>query len=50
MTEPRYLIDPYREWAEGEGIPVVRGFGVDLLEVDVRPWARSGGMWLHRGC
>lgn len=42
MTEPRYLIDPYREWAEREGIPVVKGFGVDLLAVDVRPWARIG--------
>lgn len=42
MTEPRYLIDPYREWAGREGIPVVEGFGVDLLDVDVRPWARIG--------
>lgn len=40
--EARYLIDPYAEWAAREGVPVVKGFGVDLLSVDVRPWARTG--------
>jgi len=40
--EPRYLIDPYQEWAAREGVPIVKGFGVDLLAVDVRPWARKG--------
>lgn len=44
MTETRFLVDPYGEWAKGEGIPIVEGFGVDLLGVDVRPWARTGAL------
>lgn len=48
-NEGRLYVDPYGEWAKREGIPIVRGFGVDLLEVDVRPWARIGasGAFVH---
>jgi len=43
MSEaPRIGIDPYLDWLEGEGIPVVEDFGVDLLKVETRPWARMG--------
>ena len=42
MEEGRILVDPYREWLAREGLPVSGGFGVDLLEVDVAPWARTG--------
>ena len=41
-NEPRFLIDPYLDWAEGEGIPIVEDFGVDLLAVETKPWARLG--------
>lgn len=43
------FIDPYRDWARGEGIPIVTGFGVDLIAIDVRPWARLGtaGAFVH---
>ena len=40
MTETRYLIDPHRDFMEAEGIPIVEDFGIDLLTVEVRPWAR----------
>jgi quercetin dioxygenase-like cupin family protein len=34
----------YRQWQEGEGVAVLRGFYVeDLRTVEVHPWARSGG-------
>lgn len=38
----RVLVDPYLEWAEGEGVPVIEDFGVDLLVAETRPWARFG--------
>ncbi len=36
----RVLVDPYLEWADGEGVPVIEDFGVDLLAVETAPWAR----------
>lgn len=41
-AEPRVLIDPYEDWAEAEPVPVVEGYGVDLLAVETRPWPRFG--------
>src|SRR6201997_4178342 len=34
------LLDPYAAWAAQEGVPVIEDFGVDLLAVPTRPWAR----------
>lgn len=34
--------DPYLAWVKREGLPVVEDFGVDLFEVETRPWARLG--------
>jgi gentisate 1,2-dioxygenase len=42
MSEPRFLVDTYLNWIETEGIPIVEDFGIDLLEVEVKPWARLG--------
>ncbi len=52
MSETRYLVDPYRDFIESEGIPVVEDFGIDLLTVEVRSWARleaKGAYTLVRG-
>lgn len=38
----KLLLDPYGDWAAGEGVPVVEDFGVDLLAVETAPWARFG--------
>ena len=38
--EPKFLHDPYLEWVEGEGVPVVENFGIDLIAVETKPWAR----------
>lgn len=40
MAETPFLIDPYRDWLSGEGLPVSGGFGSDLRRVDVAPWGR----------
>ena len=40
--EPKFLFDPYLDWVEDEGVPVVEDFGVDLLQVETKPWARMG--------
>ncbi len=39
-TKPNLNRDPYLEWVEQEGLPVVEGFGVDLFAVEAKPWAR----------
>ena len=42
----RVLLDPYRDWSEGEGIPVHLDFGHNLLELETGPWDRYDA----RGC
>lgn len=45
----KYLVDPYEDWAKGEGVPVHGGAAVDLLTAAVKPWARFGvnGAFCH---
>lgn len=47
--EPKFLHDPYLEWVEGEGVPVVEDFGIDLIAVETKPWARydTNGAIVH---
>ena len=40
--ESQILLDPYMSWAKGEGVPIVEGFGVDLLKIETAPWPRYG--------
>jgi hypothetical protein len=42
----KFLLDPYMNWAEGEGIPIHLDFGHDLLKLETKPWARYDA----RGC
>lgn len=52
MPETRFLIDSYQEWAQGEGVPVYEDFGLDLRELELKPWARhsaSGAIALVKG-
>jgi mannose-6-phosphate isomerase-like protein (cupin superfamily) len=44
--EKRFLVDPYLEWCEGEGIPIHLDFGHDLHALETKPWARYDA----RGC
>jgi mannose-6-phosphate isomerase-like protein (cupin superfamily) len=56
MTQPnsiapagKYLVDSYEDWAKAEGIPIATGAAVDLLAVELKPWARFGvnGAFCH---
>lgn len=49
VKEAKFLCDPYLDWTEGEGVPVIEDFGVDLNEVETKPWARMGtrGAFVH---
>ena len=38
----KFLLDPYGDWAKGEGVPITEGLGMDLFEVQTKPWARFG--------
>ena len=42
----RFLLDPYLQWANGEGVPVHLDFGHDLLALETGPWDRYDA----RGC
>ena len=46
VEESRVLIDPYRDWAEAEGIPIHLDFGHNLLALETGPWDR----YEARGC
>lgn len=38
----RYLLDPYLDWASGQGVPVHEGFGFDLRGLETAPWSMFG--------
>lgn len=38
----KFLVDPYQEWAKGEGVPIHTGAAVDLLAAETKPWPRFG--------
>lgn len=42
----KFLVDPYLDWAKGEGIPIHLDFGHDLLSLETGPWDR----YEARGC
>ncbi|MFM1815335.1 MAG: hypothetical protein RLZ98_2030 [Pseudomonadota bacterium] len=42
----KFLVDPYLNWANGEGVPVHLNFGHDLLALETARWDR----WDCRGC
>jgi oxalate decarboxylase/phosphoglucose isomerase-like protein (cupin superfamily) len=42
----KFLVDPYLNWAEGEGIPIHLDFGHDLLALETGEWDR----YEARGC
>jgi mannose-6-phosphate isomerase-like protein (cupin superfamily) len=38
-------IDTYRQWQEGQGVPIVKGFFVeDIKQVELAPWKSKGGL------
>jgi oxalate decarboxylase/phosphoglucose isomerase-like protein (cupin superfamily) len=49
VKQSHVLIDPYRDWAEGEGIPIHLDFGHNLLELETGLWDRyeAKGCFAH---
>jgi uncharacterized RmlC-like cupin family protein len=43
MAETRFLVDTYQEWIQKQGIPIVEDFGINLLEVETKPWPLMEG-------
>jgi gentisate 1,2-dioxygenase len=43
QKNPYYGLDPYLDFAKSEGIPIVEGFSVDCLKLELEPWERLGG-------
>lgn len=45
----QFLLDPYADWARGEGIPIHEDFGHDLLALETGPWERydAHGCFAH---
>lgn len=45
----KFLLDPYADWAKGEGIPIHLDFGHNLLALEVGPWDRyeAKGCFAH---
>ena len=45
----KFLVDPYLNWAEGEGIPIHLDFGHDLLALETSDWDRydAKGCFAH---
>ncbi len=38
----KFMLEPYLDWAESEGVPIHEDFAIDMLTVDAKPWARFG--------
>ena len=38
--DKKFLLDPFSDWVDNEGLPRINGLGVDLKTVETKPWAR----------
>ena len=45
----RFLLNPYRDWAQAQRIPIYEGFAFDLLSVETKPWdfTEANGALVH---
>jgi hypothetical protein len=43
-ANPKILLDPYMDWAKGEGIPIHLDFWHDLLALETGPRARAAAL------
>ena len=30
----KFMLEPYLDWAEGEGVPIYEGFAIDMLSIE----------------
>ena len=49
QPQQNYLVDPYKDWSEAEGIPIHTDFGLDLLALETGEWPRydARGFFAH---
>jgi len=40
--DSKFMVDPYLNWVKAEGATIHEGPALDLLALDVKPWARFG--------
>ena len=40
--DTKFMVDPYLNWVKAEGAPIYEGAALDLMALDVKPWARFG--------
>ena len=47
--ELKWLIDPYQDWVEAEGLPIYEGLALDLKTLETTSWPRMGadGAFVH---
>jgi hypothetical protein len=38
----KFMVDPYLDWSKAEGVPIYEDFGLDLLAIETKLWARFG--------
>ncbi len=38
IKEKKFLLDPYREWATAQNVPIAGGLGINLFDVKTAPW------------
>ncbi len=38
----KFMLEPYLDWAEGEGVPIYQDFAIDMLSIEAKPWPRFG--------
>lgn len=38
----KFLLEPYLDWAEAQGVPIVEDFAIDMRKIETKPWARFG--------
>jgi mannose-6-phosphate isomerase-like protein (cupin superfamily) len=48
-SKDRFLLNPYTDWTDAQGIPVYEGFGVDMLACETKPWdfTEANGALIH---
>jgi uncharacterized RmlC-like cupin family protein len=38
----KFMLEPYLDWAEAEGVPIYEDFAIDMLAIESKHWARFG--------
>ena len=42
LENKKYLVDPYQDWIDAEGVQLATGRAINLFEIKLAPWDRFG--------